>query len=420
MVMLLLSYVTACGLTYDVDSLSTDYKDCGGQGQRCCAGGVCGEHLACVVTTGPDAAAADAGDAAAVADATADSGSPALPDSGGCNCGGPFADAAAADGAPDVAADDAAPGDAGACTCGTLVCTHCGDPGEPCCAGNSPCSSVDLSCDQGRCTGCGGKGEDCCDGVVRCATDEDLQCSGGKCVAPCGGSGQTCCNGSCDPGLECDPQGTCQSVPCGADGEPCCGQGAPCALANLKCVAGSCTACGLSPGQPCCDSTQRCADGMMCDGTEHCASCGQEGQPCCPTGCTGNLRCGTDGHCDTCPNAGTWCGSTQPNGSVCIGVGDASQCRQCGGLGQPCCPGGVPDQACPGTPTCCNGSGHGCTLCSTGSCTCKACCVQCGNWKPTNYVTIAASASDCPTQAANYCAGKGGKAYGQWSPSCPP
>ncbi len=313
----------------------------------------------------------------------------------------------------------------GGCTCNSFVCKHCGDPGEPCCTTSvdayDACNASELKCTQGRCTGCGEKGEDCCSGIVRCATDQGLSCSGGKCVAQCGADGQTCCNGQCDPGLTCNPQGHCEAAACGANGEPCCGTGAKCATGDLACLSGTCTSCGLQPGDPCCQSTTPCTAGMMCDGTQHCISCGGEGQPCCPppTGCSGALRCGGDGACHTCPSVGTWCGSTQPNGYVCLGVGDGSQCAHCGKVGEPCCPGGVPDQACPGTQTCCNGSGNGCTLCNTGSCTCKVCCVQCGNWKSTSYQRIPAPGNDCPTAAAAYCTGKGGKTYGQWSPHCP-
>lgn len=344
---------TSCGLVYDVDSLSTDYKDCGVEGVKCCAKASCGDRLICMETT-PDAGKAAPEKVVA------------------CDC---------ADASTDAKGSDAQGGSA--CTCPPGVCRHCGNPGEICCSKGYACNNIEgLSCDKsGQCTGsCGDLGQACCNGAL---CNPDLKCSKGTCTSGSGGTG-----GSGGSGGTSGSGGSGGSGPCGNNGDPCCTSGPQCNSGSLK-----------------------------CDGTQHCQACGGEAQICCdnPTPCGPNLTC--DGtNCRTCPWAGAKCGGDVSR--VCMGVGDAGQCAACGGLGQPCCDGSAATP-CPDIRYCCEGSGQGCVACTALPCTCKSCCIRCGNWAANSYIQIAANPGDCPQQGVNYCQNKGGKAYAQWGDSCP-
>ena len=133
--------------------------------------------------------------------------------------------------------------------------------------------------------------------------DPATTCDGNVCV-PCGGAGQACCsnpNGgaswSCSAGLACDRSasslGTCTDS-CGAAGAACCKYGlCQQAPVSLSCTTGdttgTCGACGIGEGAPCCGATT-CPAGLACtlDSTEsgltpYCTStCGAFGTSCCP------------------------------------------------------------------------------------------------------------------------------------------
>jgi hypothetical protein len=351
---------TACGLIYDVDDLSPGEPGakCGELGQTCCPGNECVKDSVC-------------------SQSGADAGTDAGSTSGG-------------------------------------VCKPCGYSGEPCCDREPGCLSP-LTCASGTCGGCGAQGEACCAGLpIPCAADGE--CQGGTCIKACGKLGLKCCTGgaACETG-SCIG-GTCTiETSCGSEGSACCAEDS-CNQSDLTCASGTCVKCGGS-GQPCCGVSCSQTDLKCTDGA--CQPCGNEGLPCCdnPQCINTSLTCAS-GICRTCPAGGAVCGSNP--GAVCASVGDGSQCTTCGFLGSLCCAYTGPDTNCPGVNVCCNGSGAGCTLCDSWPCSCKACCVRCGNWAAGNYVSIAAANNDCPTAGVNYCAGKGGKAYAQWQPQCPP
>jgi hypothetical protein len=349
---------SACGLVYDVDSITKD-ESCGTKNAKCCAGDVCGDRLKCVTETQSDAGA-DAG----------------------CEC-------PAADGAAGTDAQSAT-----SCPCESKVCRLCGGSGEPCCD-HDECADDALTCSSGTCTGCGAEGEECCEDLAQpCRVG--LKCETGTChvdTSACGAQGQPCCAGSCDTGLACQA-GVCQPpivTDCGGLNEACCTNGgALCESNNLKCSNNVCIGCGTE-GAPCCDNPQCSA---------------------------GSLTCDAGGICRTCPWAGATCGGN--TGSVCLGVGGGEQCQPCGGLGNYCCSGSVPEP-CPNQLVCCNGTAaDGCNSCSQLPCTCKVCCVRCGNWAAGSYEKIPAAIGSCDAAGIAWCNGKGGKAFAQFRNSCPP
>ncbi len=352
---LFVSCMSACGLVYDVDDLSSDFgKECGALGEKCCAGGMCGEHLLCV-------------------DRVADAGDASSSDAGGCEC--------------DASAEGSDAQSSNTCSCKPTECVHCGGPSEPCCEGKL-CSGNILTCESDKCTGCGALGQPCCE-LGQC--EPGSTCNADVCEKEqsCGAAGEPCCNGtSCSGGLNCNASQICESVgPCGNSGDPCCTSGPACNRADLKCDGTSCQNCGHE-GEGTCDSP-------VCVSPEYTPD--------------------ASGICRTCPWAGHTCG-TDPS-RVCTGTGDGSLCTGCGSLGAACCSTTTPEP-CPGNLHCCQGSGGGCVDCGGLPCTCKACCVRCINWAPGVFTTIPAAPDNCAGAADNYCAGKGGKAHGQWQTSC--
>lgn len=267
-----LLYLTACGLVYDVDAVSKDYPSCGHEGQRCCAGDSCGEHLACA----PRAIAGGALDGSAP-----DAGSP---DAGAtCDCSSLDASVAAEAGA--------------GCDCPERVCQHCGDPGEPCCG--SSCGSGGLTCDaSGRCTGCGELGDACCAGPVLCAAG--LACSQNECK-PCGGENQICCAGpqGCGPSRTCGGDGRCHT--CAARGDWCKSDPTTKKICLGVGDGHQCVKCGAT-GQPCCPSGSQYPS---CDDQPVCCPLPADGTSC-PEYCGGGIDCVCKSCCYKCSNSKDW------------------------------------------------------------------------------------------------------------------
>jgi hypothetical protein len=76
---------------------------------------------------------------------------------------------------------------------------------------------------------------------------------------------------------------------CGRRGQACCA-GAPACDGGLACIEERCVEVG-GPDQPC--DGERCASGA-CVGGRCRTACGGLEQPCCPGGCSGALRCKAD------------------------------------------------------------------------------------------------------------------------------
>jgi hypothetical protein len=199
----------------------------------------------------------------------------------------------------------------------------CGDPGQPCCSGacnaGGCCNAgtcyasgegVDAGtvCSNGGVVACGATGGPCCQSDRPCNADQC--CVDGTCLASstsCGGTLGMCISGSCNM--------------CGGD--------------NRTCCAGSPSGQGAAPGW-CSDPSH----GDTCVGTQ-CKQCGLVGKPCCdrnfcPGGCCNQALNGGMGVCfydtETCSSTGNTCnGATH----VCEGA------TNCGGIGMPCCAGGV-------------------------------------------------------------------------------
>jgi hypothetical protein len=348
---------TACGLAYDVDSLSADYQDCGTAGKKCCAGDTCGDNLACVSANVVSDAGPDASDAAAS-------------DAGACKC-------------KDASADGTDAQGSGSCACASEpnVCTHCGDPAEPCCAGPQPCNGGILKCvDAGggvkRCGGCGEKaGDQCCDGLTKCS--EGLSCVNGSCSSskPCGSAGQDCCPGDpgCNSPLVCSAGKCATPASCGELNEQCCTAGAEqCNQDSLACDGGTCVPCGAIDGQPCCQLGPPCTGVQMgCFTAENrCHLCGGAGLACCP------------GVPDPCPNG---------NGAALV-CNPSGQCEFCGGIGQRCCASSGAGTPCPDQIlTCVSDS-------------CITCCARCSkNGVNAAAKCVKAGAGDCSGAAVSYC-----------------
>ena len=237
----------------------------------------------------------------------------------------------------------------------------CGGPGAVCCAGFT-CLDEGV-CRDGRCTGCGQEGEPCCDGASPC-TSRSLSCEvsegpGGEpvatCVDPldpsrrCGGIDEPCCDdesdgGGCEGDLTCGPSDLClRPDDRGAEGERC-------------------------------RSRDGCDSGLLCDRRDDpdgvCADtpdgCGRDGQMCCDLGgssalCEGALSC-QFGECDTCRGPSLTCllGSLLPGEECCGG----SSCR----------PAPLIPRCCMGQGARCSGSLDCCGLmqCRDGTCQCGA------------------------------------------------
>jgi hypothetical protein len=289
---------SACGLVYDVDSITAN-DTCGQKNAACCAGGTCGDGLVCVTST------LDAGTDA------------------GCDC--PEADGAAG---------------AALCSCESKICKPCGGPSEPCCE-HSACLGDDLTCTDSVCTGTCGMvdGAACCNNTEKpCA--QNLTCEDKVCHTACGALGQACCVDACNAGLACQG-GSCQPPvvgECGGLDQPCCTTGTTCDQTNLKCNGSNCVACG-GEGQPCCDNPQCSAGSLTCDGGGICRTCPYAGATC---GGDGSKVCmGTGGgeQCQVCGGLGNPCCSSSvvepcPNQLYCCNGTAADGCTSCSGL--PC------------------------------------------------------------------------------------
>lgn len=313
------------------------------------------------------------------------------------------------------------------------TCASCGDEGEACCDGATPCSSSTLVCDRTNCIPIPDP-EDACGTIDRPACDEDtgtpvtgggcdgavcegdLRCVGGMCLDPEdeGGMDQPCGpRGGCDAGLLCDytgPTPTCEMTPdgCGRDEQMCCDTGAASGgtcEGSLNCQFGDCSTCrgpsltcllgGLLPGNECCNGSvcrpaplvPRCCVGEAQECTNSADCCGfmqcQSGM--CQAGrensfCIDSSECGEGLTCQTftCqPDTMAMC--IDP-GAACSGSG---MC--CSGL--TCAPHRDPDAAVEPPPeACCASSGTSCEdgedccgrmMCTEGMCVCVGEDAQC-------------------------------------------
>ena len=322
------------------------------------------------IIIGSGGAPSTGGTPASVGDAAPDTGPPpsggvVVPDAGLPATGGTPVDAASsgggstgAGGVGGVVASGGVPGTGGTSSGG------CGQPGFPCCTGNTcnndgccvagicmrpggACVGLgDGLCAAGVCGSCGGLGLPCCTnqaGAAGSCTAPGTTCRAGTC-AKCGELGFSCCDsasagsaGVCSSaGSMCDSTDLC--VPCGSPGTACCqdnqcagsgccvegmclGENAPCGAGAGTCQAGRCSGCGAA-AQPCC-SGSTCYNGLMCNaGT--CSLCGGAGQACC-------LSTSTTGQCQT----GLACSA--PSGGLCA---------RCGQPGDICCAGDTCNDGC--------------------------------------------------------------------------
>jgi hypothetical protein len=159
--------------------------------------------------------------------------------------------------------------------------------------------------------------------------------AGGTCGAP----GQPCCAGN-----------ACHDNGCCAAGNNavarCIASGAACRTADGEsagvCGNGACGGCGAALNQPCCQGNICTGAGLACNG-ERCGSCGGADQPCCPgRTCGGGGCCVRTGGDDVCVTQGETCPLQGPgSGGLCM----AGTCSGCGGTNQPCCNGGICNQA---------------------------------------------------------------------------
>jgi hypothetical protein len=272
--------------------------------------------------------------------------------------------------------------DEAVCDTTTGTCNLCGQEGQDCCDGATPCTSASLSCEIMRDAGgavtsqcvdpmdparlCGGIDEPCCippTGGAPSDCSGGLTCSpSGRCIMPgdTGMMGEPCGpRGTCNAGLVCDrrmePGGVCAPTPddCGMDGMMCCDLGGSertCG-GGLNCQFGECSMCrgpsltclldGILPGQECCAGSAcrpaplipRCCmgDGGSCENS---------------LDCCGLMAC-RSGMC-SCSNEGSFCldSSECCEGMVC----DTFQCTMdTGGM----CKEGR--EACMNTAECCDG-----------------------------------------------------------------
>ncbi len=349
---------------------AVDQSDCGGEGQPCCEGSVCGDGFLCVQSEpsagdagvgefdggnfAPQGLASDAGaDAGAVEDAT-DAGVGA---------------------AADASVEEEHPG----------MCEPCGGEGEQCCA-EETCAEGYL-CEQ---SGVGPNASFACevdpDAPVMGddgGTDQEPEGDGGTDQEPepeCGGDGEICCandsGGSCDDGLECTPgpePGLSDSVcevaiveECGGQNEPCCDVGNACA-GELVCSDGADPVCEVAvcgtEGEACCADGAECEAGLECTGFGANATCeddgcGSQGENCCSSdadGCDEGLECEdpagqglANSECldpeavAECGGEGQDCcdtGDECETGLECTGFGANASCEDdgCGSVGETCC-----------------------------------------------------------------------------------
>ena len=202
----------------------------------------------------------------------------------------------------------------------SLYCQHCGLASEHCCynatsASYNNCSSG-FACNTTAaiptCYACGGIGNQCCWNST--ASDYNICTAGGafcnatkKCQA-CGTDGVACCqpNNQCptqgSQNLSCNITATPTCYNCGGQNQICCGGMGGSCNEPYKCNAtGSCAACGLKAGDPCCTGNlcvQGTSQNLTCNSTAPatppylCINCGATGQACCPTNiCNGASTC---------------------------------------------------------------------------------------------------------------------------------
>lgn len=127
--------------------------------------------------------------------------------------------------------------------------TECGYEMAPCCDTEPRCRAPLMSCDGGICTyrsECGDDGQLCCP-PDKCKAG--AACVEGRCTTVCGEPGQPCCAGDnpCSESIACGVDGMCPQ--CGDNGQPCC-MGERCNAENM-CLGGQCQACGME-GLACC------------------------------------------------------------------------------------------------------------------------------------------------------------------------
>jgi hypothetical protein len=177
-------------------------------------------------------------------------------------------------------------------TCSAGSCGTCGGIGQACCPADR-CTAANAMCQEGRCQACGLLGQWCCFSSI--CTEPDTACAVGcqKCGEPggpcCPGEtchGDGCCfenrcvpsGGPCMSGGPAGNQGTCAAgrcSGCGTLGAACCGDHC---LDGMSCEDRVCTLCG-GLGEPCCPAA-RCAAPLLCSNVG-CVACGGPGQPCC-------------------------------------------------------------------------------------------------------------------------------------------
>jgi len=220
----------------------------------------------------------------------------------------------------------------GADTCGGGACSvHAGNP----CSGPDGDGNCAESCDEtaDACTAADQNGSTCDDGLA-CTTEDS--CQAGTCVADHGGCGE-CGDGSLDDGESCDDgnefDGDCCSSNCkpATNGQEC-DDGVFCNGSD-SCQTGLCT---QHDGDPCrgpdgdancaesCDESSdacsaadpdasECDDGIFCNGSDTCSggACNQhDGNPC--SGADG------DGNCaESCSESNDNCQAADPDASAC-------------------------------------------------------------------------------------------------------
>lgn len=149
---------------------------------------------------------------------------------------------------------------------------------------------------------------------------------------------------------------------CGGAGQACCASGIACNTAG-GCENGICVTCGYQTGTCCAPDagvygTACNAITNYCSGSNTCASCGSDFQPCCDNAqCNSGLECQTttSGGAGMCRTVGAVCGGS-PSVNACYVPGTTTKycnagfvlygtgtsiCTPCGGSNQLACPGNI-------------------------------------------------------------------------------
>ena len=311
---------------------------CGPAGNPCCAGRTCELGLRCgrgdVCCVGPGSPVACSGVSDCCTGLACQGGACCAPRGGSCSgasdcCTGLVCASGVCRNPETDDVDGPGPGGPG-------DSRDCGGPGGMCCAGFT-CRAGNV-CDGGTCRACGDSGEPCCDGASPC-TRRSLSCDGTSCVEvsdpmfACGEIDQPCCDARGRPGgtdctgdLTCSPGGRCiRSTDTGGMGEPCTPRG--------TCDGG--LLCDRSSSPPSCTMPP--------------ADCGRDMQMCCdtnmdsmPDACEGSQSC-QFGTCSMCRGPSLSClldgvpilgGGGCCNGSVCRPAPIVPRC--CAGAGSRC------------------------------------------------------------------------------------